>query len=197
MAKESLDLSNTAKALDLYGKEVIKRAKRNLKIKKKIDGKWRETDNTGKLAKSLYYKLVLGKNKINIKFASKEDYGYFMEKGVQGRLSTKDSVKKYPTGMTKAKFKKKNLPKGIIEGWIRTKKVRLRDKDGKFIPMTDSNIRNASYMIGKSIAEKGLGARSYMADAIDETKRRFVVALKEGLLKDLTTGLNVIQDGDK
>ena len=186
-----INLNNTAKALDLYGKEVIKRAKRNLKIKKKVDGKWVTTDNTGKLGAGLYYKLTKKSNKINIKFESTADYGYFMEKGVQGRLSTKASVKNYPTGMTKAKFKKKNLAKGVIEDWIRTKKVKLRDKDGKFIPMTDSNIRGASYMIGKSIAEKGLGARSFMADAIEQTKRRFVLSLKEGLLKDLRNSIEV------
>ena len=191
MAQQSLDLNNTAKALDLYGKEVIKRAKRNLKIKKNIDGKWKETDNTGKLASSLYYKLTKGKNKINIKFESSTNYGYFMEKGVQGRLSTYGSVKKYPTGMTKAKFKKKNLAKGVIEDWIRTKQVKLRDKDGKFLPMTDSNIRGASYMIGKSISEKGLGARGFMADAISETKNRFAISLKEGLLKDLRNAIEI------
>lgn len=189
MAEFNLD--NTAKALSLYGNEVIKRAKRNLKIKKKVDGKWVTTDNTGKLGNGLYYKLTNTDKKINIKFESTADYGYFMEKGVQGRESTKQSVKNYPTGMTKAKFKKKNLPNGVIEGWIRTKKVKLRDKDGKFIPMTDSNIRGASYMIGKSIAEKGLGARAFMSDAISETKRRFVISLKEGLLKDLRNAVEV------
>jgi len=187
----NFNLNNTAKALDLYGKEVIKRAKRNLKIKKKVDGKWVQTDNTGKLRNSLYHKLIKGKNTVNIKFESSTDYGYFMEKGVQGRLSTKPSVKKYPTGMTKAKYKSKNLPGGVVEGWIRTKKIKLRDKDGKFIPMTDSNIRSASYMIGKSIAEKGLGARSFMADAIDETKRRFAIALKDGILKDIRTAIEI------
>ena len=36
MAEFSFD--NTAKAFDLYGREVIKRARRNLKIKRKVDG---------------------------------------------------------------------------------------------------------------------------------------------------------------
>ena len=193
---EDLNLNNTAKALDLYGKEVIKRAQRNLKIKKKVDGKSVITDNTGQLAKGLRYKLIKGKSTVNLKFESAVDYGYYIEKGVQGRISTKQSVKNYPTGMTKAKFKSKNLPKGVVENWIRTKKIKLRDADGKFIPMTDSNIRGASYMIGKSIAEKGIGARGYMSDAIDETKRRFVVLLKEGLIKDLTTGLKKSIDGN-
>ena len=185
------NLNNTAKALDLYGKEVLKRAKRNLKIRKKIDGKYVETENTGKLADSLYYKLTKGKNKINIKFEAGVKYGYFVEKGVQGRLSTYGSVKNYPTGMTKAKFKKKNIAKGVIEDWIRTKKVKLRDKDGKFLKMTDSNIRGASYMIGKRIAEKGLKSRGFMIDAIEETKNRFRVNLKEGLLKDLRNAIDI------
>tara|TARA_R110000744_G_scaffold106225_2_gene202453 strand:+ start:4356 stop:4937 length:582 start_codon:yes stop_codon:yes gene_type:complete len=192
MAKESLDLSNTAKALDLYGKEVIKRAKRNLKIKRKVDGKYRITDNTGALAKSLKYKLTYGNNKINLRFESNVDYAPFMEKGVKGTQSTYPSVKKYKNKDKKpAKFKKGNLKEGVVEKWVRSPKFKLRDKDGKFIKKSDTNIRNASYMIGKSISEKGLGARSYMADAIEETKKRFVVALKEGLLKDLTTGLDI------
>jgi len=191
MAKTQVDLTNTAKALDLYGQEVLKRAKRNLKIKRKVDGKYRITDNTGALQKSLYYKLTLGNNKINLKFGSKEDYGYFMEKGVQGRESTYPSVKKYKTGMTKAKFTKHNLAKGVVEKWVRSPKIRLRDKDGKFQKKSEANIKSASYLIGRSISEKGLGARSFMADAIEETKKRFVIALKEGLLKDLTTGLDI------
>ena len=46
-------------------------------------------------------------------------------------------------------------------------------------------------MIGKSIAEKGIGARSYMKDAIEESKKRFILDLKRGLLKDLTTNLTI------
>lgn len=191
MAKAQVDLTNTAKALDLYGHEVIKRAKRNLKIKRKVDGKWRETDNTGELHKSLYYKLTYGNNKINLKFSSNLDYGYFMEKGVKGTKSTYPSVKNYKPKVTKAKFTKGYIKKGVIEKWVRSPKFKLRDKDGKFIKKSDANINSASYLIGKSIAEKGLGARSFMADAIQETKNRFVVALKEGLLKDLTTGLDI------
>jgi hypothetical protein len=187
----NINLQNTAKALDIYGKEVVRRAKRNLKIKKKVDGKNVSTENTGKLASSLYYKITRGQTSVNLEFGSSTDYGYFMEKGVQGRLSTYGSVKKYPTGMTKAKFKKKNLPNGVIEDWIRTKKVKLRDKDGKFIPMTKTNIRGASYMIGKSITEKGLGARGFMADAIEETKQRLAISLKDGIVKDLRNAIEI------
>ena len=68
MAEFSLD--NTAKAFDLFGKEVIKRARRNLKIKRKVDGKYRITDNTGNLGKSLAYKITRGSKGLNLKFIS-------------------------------------------------------------------------------------------------------------------------------
>ena len=46
-------------------------------------------------------------------------------------------------------------------------------------------------MIGKIITEKGLKARGFMADAIDETKRRFAISLKEGILKDLRNSIEI------
>tara|TARA_R110000823_G_scaffold315684_1_gene449703 strand:+ start:14321 stop:14896 length:576 start_codon:yes stop_codon:yes gene_type:complete len=190
MAEFSFD--NTAKAFDLYGREVIKRARRNLKIKRKVDGKYRITDNTGKLGKSLAYKITRGGKGIQLKFISSLDYANFIEKGVKGKDSTYPSVKKYrPKDKKQAKFTKKNLAKGVVEKWIRSPKIKLRDKDGKFIKKSDANIKNASYMIGKSIAEKGIGARSYMKDAIEESKKRFILDLKRGILKDLTTNLTI------
>ena len=183
---------NTAKAFNLYGKEVIKRAKRNLKIKRKVDGKYRITDNTGKLAKSLAYKVTYGNNKLNLKFTSSLNYANFIEKGVKGTESTYPSVNKYkPKDKKPAQFKKKNLAKGVVEKWVRSPKIKLRDKDGKFIEKNDSNIKNASYMIGKSIAEKGIGARAFYKDAIEQSKKRFIVDVKKGLLQDLVTNLTV------
>tara|TARA_R110001599_G_scaffold347011_1_gene572868 strand:+ start:9240 stop:9815 length:576 start_codon:yes stop_codon:yes gene_type:complete len=190
MAEFSFD--NTAKAFDLYGREVIKRARRNLKIKRKVDGKYRITDNTGKLGKSLAYKITRGGKGIQLKFISSLDYATFIEKGVKGKDSTYPSVKKYkPKDKKPAKFTKKNLAKGVVEKWVRSPKIKLRDKDGKFIKKSDANIKSASYMIGKSIAEKGIGARSYMKDAIEESKKRFILDLKKGILKDLTTNLTI------
>ena len=183
---------NTAKAFNLYGKEVIKRAKRNLKIKRKVDGKYRITDNTGKLAKSLAYKVTYRNNKLNLKFTSSLNYANFIEKGVKGTESTYPSVNKYkPKDKKPAQFKKKNLAKGVVEKWVRSPKIKLRDKYGKFIEKNDSNIKNASYMIGKSIAEKGIGARAFYKDAIEQSKKRFIVDVKKGLLQDLVTNLTI------
>ena len=180
-----MELKNTIKALNTYGAEVVKRARRNLKISKKIDGKNRVTENTGKLGKSLAYKINKNSNGMNLRFISGVPYADFMEQGVKGSVSSK----KAPN--SPYKFKGKNIKEGVIENWVRSPKIKLRDKDGKFIKKDDKNIRQASFMIGRSIATKGLSPRNYMQDAIEETKQRFRVNLREGLVKDLKTGLNL------
>ena len=189
MAKAQIDLTNTAKAVDKYGNEVLKRAKRNLKIKKKIGGKWRITDNTGKLGKSLRYRVKAQGNSVSLSFTSSVEYASYIEQGVKGSGNIERFKSPY-------KFKSKNLPKGVVEGWIKSKKVKLRDKDGKFIPMTKSNIRGAAYVIGRSIAEKGIRPREYMQDAIMETKNKFSKELVKGVALDFINGLKQEIDGN-
>jgi len=185
MAKKQINLNNTAKALDLYAKEVIKRAKRNLKISKKIDNKNRVTENTGSLGKSLAYKLTRGQSTINLKFVSSVKYAEFIEQGVKGSKSSKKAPK------SPFKFKGKNVAEGVIEKWIRSPKIKLRNKDGQFIKKSDSNIKSSAYLIGRSIATKGISPREFMKDAIRETKSRFAVNLKDGLLKDLRNSIKI------
>ena len=195
MNNKTLDLTNTTKAFDLYGKEVIKRAKRNLKIKKKVDGKYITADGSGKLGKSLKYKLVFGNNKINLKFVSKVPYADFMEEGVRGsgKFSPDQKHQKIKQSSKKSeyKFTGRNIKSGVLKDWIKSPKMKLRNKEGKFIAKTPKNIQNAEFTIGRSIATSGLSARHYMRSAIEESKKRFVLNLKEGLLKDLTTGINI------
>ena len=163
-----------------YAKEVLKRARRNLKIRTKIDGKQRITDNTGALAKSLTYKLVKSKGRLNIRFTSTKSYAEFIEQGVKGSDPALNKVKKSPF-----KFKGQNLAKGVVENWIDTKPIKLRDtKTNKFISPTAAAKRQAAYLIGRSIATKGISPRHYFKDAIEETKKRFVVDLARGMVKD-------------
>ncbi|QDP57691.1 MAG: hypothetical protein Unbinned6486contig1001_6 [Prokaryotic dsDNA virus sp.] len=195
MAEQSLIYKNTTKVFNTYGKLVLKRAKRNLKIKKKVDGKYITADGSGALANSLYYKINLGKKKLNIKFLSSLDYADFMEQGVQGsgrfqkgqrNKQIKQSAKNSPY-----KFRKKNISKGVLRGMIESPRFKMRDGNGKFIKKTPQSIKSAEYLIGRSIATTGLSARGYMKSAIEETKKRFILNVKEGLVKDLVTGLNL------
>lgn len=182
MAKQPISVidENTVKAMNGYAKEVLKRARRNLKIKTKIDGKQRITDNTGELAKSLTYKLVKSKGRLNIRFASSKMYAEFIEQGVKGSDPTLNKVKKSPF-----KFKSNNLAKGVVEHWIDTKPIRLRDiKTNKFVSPTEQAKKQAAFLIGRSIAQKGISPRGYFKSAIEETKKRFVIDLANGMVKD-------------
>ena len=117
MAKRKIGVidNNTIEAMNLYAQEVVKRAKRNLKIKKKIEGKYRVTANTGALAKGLSYKLVKGQNTLNMRFTSNKPYADFIEQGVKGSTSSYGSARKSPF-----KFKSQNLASGVVEEWINT-----------------------------------------------------------------------------
>ncbi len=182
MAKRVIGVidTNTINAMNVYAKEVVKRAKRNLKIKKKINGKNRVTDNTGALAKGLSYKLVKSQNKLNIRFTSNQNYADFIEQGVKGSTSTYASASKSPF-----KFKSQNLPQGVVENWINTKPIKLRDlATNQFISPTEQAKKQASFLIGRSIANKGIAPRHFFKDAIEETKKRFIVDLARGMVKD-------------
>ena len=110
MAKRKIGVidTNTINAMNLYAKEVVKRAKRNLKIKKKIEGKYRVTDNTGDLAKGLSYKLVKSNNKLNMRFTSNQPYADFIEQGVKGSPKRKGESEesKDRRASFKARFRK-------------------------------------------------------------------------------------------
>lgn len=182
MAKRKIGVidTNTINAMNLYAQEVVKRAKRNLKIKKKIEGKYRVTDNTGALAKGLSYKLVKGATTLNILYYSNQKYADFIEEGVHGSTSSYVSAKKSPF-----KFKKQNLAEGVVEEWINTKPIKLRDlKTNQFISPTEKAKKQASFLIGRSIANKGIAPRHFFKDAIEETKKRFVLDLARGMVKD-------------
>ncbi|QDP66846.1 MAG: hypothetical protein Unbinned5213contig1001_34 [Prokaryotic dsDNA virus sp.] len=192
MAERKINIidANTINAMNLYAKEVVRRAKRNLKIKKKIEGKNRVTDNTGDLAKSLSYKIVKTIRGLSIKYYSTKKYADFIEEGVQGSTSSYTSAKKSPF-----KFKKQNLAEGVVEEWINTKPIKLRDlKTNQFISPTEQAKKQASFLIGRSIANKGIAPRHYFKDAIEETKKRFVMNLSRGMIRDTFKTFKNIED---
>lgn len=182
MAKRKIGVidKHTIDAMNLYAQEVVKRAKRNLKIKRKVEGKYRITDNTGGLANGLSYKLVKNGGTLNLRFTSNQAYADFIEEGVHGSTSSYRSAKKSPF-----KFKKQNLARGVVEEWINTKPIKLRDlKTNQFISPTEKAKKTASFLIGRSIANKGIAPRHFFKDAIEETKNRFVMDLANGMIRD-------------
>ena len=67
------------------------------------------------------------------------------------------------------KFKSKNLPKGVMAGWIKSKPIRLREMGtGKFSKNTDQAKKQLAFVLGRSVATKGMSARHYFKDAVEQ-----------------------------
>lgn len=163
-------IPTTKQELQKFGSRVVKLARINLGASKMIDGKKRVTNNTGALSSSLGYRIKQKRSSggqfasgFDVEFTSSVDYAPFMEQGVKGSESTKPSAKNSPF-----RFKSKNLPKGVMAGWIQSKPIRLRDLGtGQFSKNTESAKKQLAFLLGRSIATKGLSARNYFKDAID------------------------------
>lgn len=176
-------IPTTKQELQKFGSRVVKLARINLGASKMIDGKKRVTNNTGALSSSLGYRIKQKRSSggefasgFDVEFTSSVDYAPFMEQGVQGsglfsdsqikanpKIKVKQSAKNSPF-----KFKSRNLPQGVMMGWIQSKPIRLRDLGtGQFSKNTESAKKQLAFLLGRSIATKGLSARNYFKDAID------------------------------
>ncbi len=164
-------IASTKQQMDKFGARVVKLARINLGASKMIDGKKRVTDNTGALRNSLGYRIKQKRTStgqfssgFDVEFTSSVPYAEFMEQGVQGSESTRPSAKKSPF-----RFKSKNLPQGVMSGWIQSKPVRLRNLGtGQFSKNTDTAKKQLAFVLGRTIATKGLSARHYFKDAVEQ-----------------------------
>lgn len=177
--------------LNKFGSDVIRLAKINLGASQTIDGKKRVTKNTGALSKSLGYQIDQNRTKdgkfmsgFNIKFTSSLSYASFIEQGVKGSESTKPSAKRSPF-----KFKSKNLPKGVMMKWIKSKPIKPRDKTGKFSKNTKSSMNSLAFVLGRAVATKGISARNYLRDAIEQSAEKqgakMIASLTENYINNL------------
>jgi uncharacterized protein (DUF2164 family) len=164
-------IGSSKQQLDKFGARVVKLARINLGARQKIDGKMRVTNNTGELSKSLAYRIKQKRTQtgqfssgFDVEFVSDLLYSQFIEQGVQGSESTKVSALNSPF-----KFKSKNLPKGVMAGWIKSKPIRLREMGtGKFSKNTDQAKKQLAFVLGRAVATKGMSARHYFKDAVEQ-----------------------------
>lgn len=182
-----------------YAKDALKRARIALKVKG-YSGKKTATNNTGNLSDGLGFDIVEDKstNNLTLEFTSKEIYGAFTERGVNGTEVKQGSP---------YSFKGKNVNQKAIIKWLKSPKIKLRDMtkgptEGRFIEKSDSNIKAAAYMIGRSMALKGIKGIGFMgksqAYAFEDHKDAIAVAftndvadaMQKEILDNLPKGLN-------
>ncbi len=187
-----IKFDNMKAVFNSYAEESLKRARISLKVKG-FSGKKTKTDNTGALSDGLGYDIIEENNGLILQFTSKEIYGAFIEEGVNGTEIKHGS---------KYSFKGKNVIQKAIIKWLKSPKIRLREtakgpKEGRFIEKSERNIKQAAFMIGRSMALNGIKGIGYMAKSNvyafeenkDEITRAFTEDVADAMVKQLTVNL--------
>ena len=136
------DKQQTRKYLNDFAKYVIQQSRSNLSKQGKT--------NTKALYNSLDSEIEVGANSFRLAFLM-EDYGKFIDKGVQG--SNPSAIK---NGFNKApnspyKFKSKMIPTRVLDKWVIKKGIAPRSKSGKFLSR-----EGIKFALAKSIALQGI-----------------------------------------
>jgi len=173
-------MKNLERYLNSFGKQVVNRAKGNLKRRDKVV--------TGKLLNSVKYNVVKTKDGYSVEF-SMLDYGKFIDKGVSG-TKKKRSFVDYK-GQTKTspfsygKSRDGGLTKGL-DKWIVRRGIAPRDAKGRFISRKSLKflIARKIYLYGKqgiSFFQKplGLGLKQFGSEMLK--------SVKEDIIENLTT----------
>lgn len=126
--------------LKRFGKVVVKEAKTALT---------KQDRNVKKeLYNSIRFDSKVSKNSFELSFYMK-DYGKFLDKGVQGKVSSLKSPNS-PYKFGSGTGKKGGLTNGILE-WVKARRFQFRDKKtGRFM-----SFKNTAYLITRSIYLKG------------------------------------------
>ena len=182
--KDNFKGSNLTSLFQKYGKNVV-RYGRSILTKRK-----RNTSNRtlyDSLSYDTHYDSIDDSYSVNINVGAGEDYWAFVESGVKGSESTKPNVgkNKEVLGLPSFSFKKKNIAKGVIKNWIAIKPIKLRDKAGKFISKSESNIKSASFLIGRAVATRGTSYSGFLSTPIMTQNKTLSKEIYEAYGKDL------------
>jgi hypothetical protein len=189
-----MDFNKTIQAMQDMGYNEVHKGKKILKRKKKLTrgrGLYKGFNyNVNKSSKGVELEFVFGKAK---------KYWQFVDEGVRGSGGFKGSGRARGKG-SPFKFKKKNIKKGVVAKWIKTKPLRLRGSDGKWLAKTKANLESAAFVIGRSIAQRGLERTQFFSkpfkQEVDENliQVAFGKDLENDLdseLKDITVEINI------
>ena len=178
--------------LKSYGKYIVRQAKQILSQKGK--------NVTGKLSKSLKYKIVKSKDGYDIKFLASK-YAAFVNKGVSGTKGRRTYIDK--DGKRKVSpFKfKKQPPSSVIEGWIKNRGIKGRSAGTKY-KLKDGTVKRSgagrfmkrkslAFLIARSIKRKGIPAASFytqpLSYSFNKFKKDMMQHFKTDILNEIKT----------
>ena len=163
-----MQLKETQKALNAFGKYVVQQSRTNLTKGKK--------NSTKSLYNSLEYDVQEMEGLIRM-FFKMDDYGEFQDKGVSG------VKKKYNTPYT---YKTKMPPTSSLDKWIVRKGLKgIRDEKGRFIKR-----KSLQYLIARSIYTKGIKPSLFFTKPFNKAFSNLDKALETAYSKDLENNID-------
>ena len=124
----------------------------------------------------------------NIKFFAAE-YADFVDQGVKGKESSLKAPLS-PFRFGSGNFKGKgNEFKRRIDGWIKSRRLFLRDEKGRF---KKGGIETLSFLIRRSIYNKGIAPTYFFSRPFEKEFKRFPEQIAQAIARDLD---DTIEDG--
>lgn len=180
MALFGLDFTSLEKYLNSYGGYIVRQAKSILKRR----------NDTGKLSKSLDFKVNTEKDGYSLEFLA-DEYGKYVSKGVSGTQSRRSYIdaqgnRKPSPFKYRSTSNLRGLEKatGTFRKYAKRKGLKGRGKDGRFV--TDEQF---GYMIASSVKRKGIRAASYYTKPLSMSYKKFRQELEKNFGKDIETNI--------
>jgi len=167
-----LKTEHTKKLLTSFAKGIIEQAKKILKAKKK--------DVSGKLLKSLKYKIKEDKNGLNLSFQGAK-HANFIDKGVSGkekRQYFKDLYNK--RRQSPFRYKSKKPPASAFDKWAVRVGLAPRSKTGKFISR-----KSLQFALRETIYKRGIASTSFFSNSVYTQYKKFRPKILSAFKQDL------------
>jgi len=163
-----MQLKETQKALNAFGKYVVQQSRTNLTKGKK--------NSTKSLYNSLEYDVQEMEGLIRM-FFKMDDYGEFQDKGVSGVKKKYNTPYSYTTKMP---------PTSSLDKWIVRKGLKgIRDEKGRFIKR-----KSLQYLIARSIYTKGIKPSLFFTKPFNKAFSNLDKALETAYSKDLENNID-------
>ena len=158
-----MQLKETQKALNAFGKYVVQQSRTNLTKGKKNASK--------RLYDSIDYEVLDGAKAVSVVFRM-EDYGKYQDLGVSG------VKKKYNTPYS---YTSKMPPARVFSDWVVRKGLEgIRDDKGRFIKR-----KSLQYLIARSVYNKGIKPSLFFTKPFEKAFERLPKELQEKFGIDL------------
>ena len=124
-------------------------------------------DNTGELRNSIDSEIIErdSKGRFVSAFVSFEmlDYGYYVDAGRRAG---------------------KGIPTAPLISWIRSKPLRMRDKDGQFVKMTEARVKSLAFLISRAAKTYGMKPTNFISEPLEDETPKFADEITEAIASD-------------